>query len=114
VLGVKVKVEEKEGAVLIRLEGRIDAASTPVLENKIRALLDTKDRILFDFAKVDYLSSAGLRLLLSATKKLKSRGGHLVSCNIADDVMEIIKMAGFERVLSIYSTEQEALTALGK
>lgn len=111
-LGIQVAVEEKENVVILRLKGRIDATSTPVLESKIRSFLESSSRLLMDFSDVDYLSSAGMRLLLSASKKLKAKNGRLAFCSMGDEVMEIIKMAGFDKILSIYSTEREALAAL--
>ena len=65
--------------------------------------------MLLDFSGVDYLSSAGLRTLLSASQKLKSKKGMLVLFSLSGEVEEIIKMAGFERVLHICSSEKEAL-----
>lgn len=111
--GLNITIDEINFIKVVRIAGRIDATSTPVLDKKINALLDEKQQlILIDFEKVDYLSSAGMRLLLSATKKLKTRGGQLVFCNMSEEVMEIIKMAGFERILTICSTEREALKIL--
>lgn len=113
-IGVQVEEQEIDGKTVLRISGRIDAASTPVLENKIKKVLDSKEKIVMDFSKVDYLSSAGMRLLLSATKKLKAKQGMLAICNMNEEVMEIIKMAAFERILAIYPTEAEALKALSK
>jgi anti-sigma B factor antagonist/stage II sporulation protein AA (anti-sigma F factor antagonist) len=112
-VGLTVIVEEVDGKCVMRVSGRIDAATTPILEKKVEDQLQQNHfRVLFDFSDVDYLSSAGMRLLLSATKKMKAHEGMLVICGVIDDVMEIIKMAGFERILNIYSTEKEALDAL--
>lgn len=112
--GLKVTVEELDRVKIVRLEGRMDTTSTPALEKKLSGLLEGEHpSILLDFEKVDYLSSAGMRLLLSETKKIKSKGGQLVFCRMSDEVMEIIKMAGFERILTICRNETEALKVLG-
>lgn len=109
-IGLHIQIEDSDDKKIVRVEGRIDAASAPALENKLTSLIEDKQIwILMDFSKVDYLSSAGMRLLLSLTKKLKSRGGKLALCGMGEEVMEIIKMAGFERILHIYPTEKEAL-----
>jgi len=103
-------LEEKDKYAVLRLSGRIDATTSPVLDEKIEELLRKKHlRLLIDFTQVDYLSSAGLRFLLSATKRYKSLGGILVIYSVADEVMEIIKMAGFEKILKISSNEEKAL-----
>lgn len=108
--GLKIQIEEDQGVAVTRLEGRLDAASAPVLERKLVEQVENgKLKILLDFAKVDYLSSAGMRLLLSMTKRLKGEGGGLHCCSVSEEVMEIIKMAGFERIIQIFPTEAEAL-----
>lgn len=102
--------EEEQGIMVVRLDGRLDATSAPQLDTKLSEQIDAgKSRILLDFGKVEYLSSAGMRLLLSDTRRLKGQGGQLGICSINDDVMEIIKVAGFERILNIYPTESQAL-----
>ncbi len=112
-VGITIRTEEKDKKQVIRLEGRIDAACTPILESKLDELLAAgHSKIVIDFSRVDYISSAGLRFLLSATKKTKSATGMLVLSSIQDEVMEIIKMAGFERILHIFPNEDKALAAL--
>ena len=106
--------QDSQGSnTIIRCEGRLDATSSPQLETAMNGLVDeNQNHILIDFNKVDYLSSAGMRLLLSMTKRLNSSEGKLVLCSIHDDVMEIIRMAGFEQILNICNSEEEALKAL--
>ncbi len=109
-MSIKIQSEVKTNKQILRVEGRLDASSAPILEVRLNELIDAKHtQILIDFSKLDYLSSAGMRLLLSMTKKLKSIEGSLKFCGINEEVMEIIKMAGFERILEIYLTEKEAL-----
>jgi anti-sigma B factor antagonist/stage II sporulation protein AA (anti-sigma F factor antagonist) len=113
VIGLKIDLEKKEDKRVLRLEGRLDAVTSPALERQISTLLEEQQqKLLIDFAKVDYLSSAGMRLLLASTKKLKARGGTCVLCNVNEEVMEIIKMAGFERILHLFPNEQAAWAAL--
>ncbi len=112
-VGITVEVEESEGKYILRVSGRIDAATAPLLERKIEEQMEAKHlRLLLDLSGVDYLSSAGMRLLLAATKKMKAREGVLAMSGIVDEVMEIIKMAGFERILNLYPNEKQALDSL--
>lgn len=113
-MALKIRSEEIEQKKVIRLDGRIDANSASVLEKKMSEILQGKGlKVLMDFSKVSYLSSAGLRVLLSAAKKIKAGGGSLVFCSIGEDLLDIIKMSGFDRILAIYPTEKEAMAALG-
>lgn len=109
-VGLKISLEEVEQKIILRLEGRIDASSSPLLEKKIDSLLaENRTVLLLDLQRVDYLSSAGLRLFLSATKKLKAKKGELILFSVGEEANEIIKMAGFDRILHICSNEKEAL-----
>ena len=109
-MGLKVTVEEKEGEAIVHLDGRLDAISTPTLDKKLMELIreKRKKKIMLDFSHVDYLSSAGMRLMLSITKQLKNQEGKLSSYALSEDVMEIIRMAGFESLLNIFSSQEEA------
>ncbi len=110
VYGLQIDLEEVDKKMILRLNGRLDAASSPILEKKMQSLIeDNHLLILLDFSQVDYLSSAGMRLLLSMTKKLIAKEGYLVIFSLSDDVKEVIKIAGFEKILNICNQEQEAL-----
>ncbi|MBN4066908.1 STAS domain-containing protein [Simkania negevensis] len=99
-------------ALVLRLEGRFDAVAVPMIEKVINGQIARgKKRIIINFDHIDYLSSAGMRLLLSAMKKLNSEGGKLAICSVIDEVHEVIKMAGFHSVLTIYDDEQKAVRA---
>jgi anti-sigma B factor antagonist/stage II sporulation protein AA (anti-sigma F factor antagonist) len=107
---MEAQVEEKGDVVVIRVQGRLDAASSPQLEKKVNSIIDSGHfKLILNFAGVEYLSSAGMRLMLSVSKKLKHLEGKVVACNLSEDVMDVIKMAGFHQVLELYPTEEESL-----
>ena len=103
--------EKQQGEVLVvGIEGRLDAATTPVVERKLSEKIEGgATKLVLNFAGVDYLSSAGMRLLLTVSKKLAALKGKMALSNVSDEVMEVIKMAGFDRVLDIHATETDAL-----
>jgi anti-anti-sigma factor len=108
---MEAQVEEKGDVVVVRVQGRLDAASSPQLEKKLNSIIDSGHfKLILNLAGVDYLSSAGMRLILSIYKKLKSLEGKVVACNLSEDVMDVIKMAGFHQVLELYPSEEESLT----
>lgn len=109
-LELHIRLEEIESKVILRLEGRIDAATAPILESKIQKLIAEKHfQLLLDFTDVEYLSSAGMRVLLASLKKLKAQHGIFAIFSVTEDVGEIIRLAGFDKVLHIFLNEQEAL-----
>jgi anti-anti-sigma factor len=108
--GLHIDLEEIDRKLILRLDGRIDAASAPMLERRLNQLVDEKKHhLILDFTSVDYLSSAGMRVLLAETKKIKAAHGNLILFGLDDEVAEIIRMAGFDRVLHICQNEKEAL-----
>ncbi len=110
---VEIAEEEQGDVMILRIDGRLDAASSPLVEQKITTHIESgKKKLVMNFERVEYISSAGLRLLLSVGKKLVADGGKMVVCSVADDVMEVVQMAGFDRVLEIHNTEKEATSAL--
>jgi anti-sigma B factor antagonist/stage II sporulation protein AA (anti-sigma F factor antagonist) len=109
-IGLHIQLEEIDRKVVLRIDGRIDAASSPILERKLSQLIDDQHtHLILDFTRVDYLSSAGMRVLLAAMKKLRAHRGSLVLFSLSDEVAEIIRMAGFDKILHLCSNEKEAL-----
>lgn len=112
---VNVSEEVKDGVLVLHLKGRLDALALPVLEKLLQERIDGgKNRVLLDFSGIDYLSSAGMRLLLSITKKLKQIGGKMAVCSVAENVMQIIRLAGFDHILSIHGTESIGMHVLSQ
>ena len=108
-IGVEIKVEQEGSVYFVTLEGRLDASTTPVVEKKMAGLLDVAEKIVVDCSKIDYLSSAGMRLLLSSTKKMAAKEGKIAFMGMHDDVLDVIKMAGFERILHLFPNKKEAM-----
>ncbi len=112
-LAIEIEIEHFDHHDVVRINGRLDALTAMYLEKALDDLRGGgRHQLLMDFANVDYLSSAGMRVLLATAKKLKKKGGKCLFCSINDDVMEMIKMAGFEQILAIYLTEEDALAAI--
>ena len=90
------------GATLtLDIEGRIDTTTAPALEGELKRYVtsDVKNLVL-DFAKVEYISSAGLRVLLAAQKVMKKQGSMVVK-NVNDSIMEVFDVTGFADILTI-------------
>lgn len=109
---VEFKVEQEGDVYIVVIEGRIDATTTPTVEKKLAKLDDIAMKMAIDFSDVDYLSSAGMRLLLSLTKRMESKGGKVAFYGMGDDVVDIIRMAGFERILNLFGKKADALKSL--
>ncbi len=84
----------------IALEGRLDTTTAPELEKELKDSLDTADALTLDFGKLDYISSAGLRVLLSAHKAMVKKGGMKVM-HVNEIVNEVFDVTGFADILDI-------------
>ena len=97
-----MNIEKKlEGTTLtIALEGRLDTTTSPDLEEALGESLDGVTALVFDFTKLDYLSSAGLRVLLSAQKRMNKQGS-MKLVHVNDAVKEVFDITGFADFLTI-------------
>ena len=87
-------------ALSIALEGRLDTTTAPDLERELKAELDGVQELTLDFSGLDYISSAGLRVLLSAHKAMSGKGGMKVT-NVNEIVGEVFEVTGFSDILTI-------------
>ncbi|WP_406535293.1 STAS domain-containing protein [Methanobrevibacter sp.] len=90
---------EKE--LTLSVEGRIDTITSQDLDKEINEELGNFDSLTLDFADLEYISSAGLRVLIATQKKLKSEGIPFVIKNVNDAINEIFRMSGFDKILKI-------------
>ncbi|MBI5272447.1 MAG: STAS domain-containing protein [Chlamydiia bacterium] len=109
-IGLHIDLEEIDRVVILRIGGRLDAGTAHVLERRIDGLIEEGiTQIALDCSGIDYLSSAGMRIFLSTSKKLLAKHGVLSLFSLNDDAGEILKIAGFDRILRLFATEKEAL-----
>ncbi len=93
--------KEQNGQELsIALEGRLDTTTSPELEGELKGSLDGITSLTIDLAALDYISSAGLRVLLSAQKTMNKQGSMVVK-NVSEEIMEVFEVTGFSDILTI-------------
>ena len=94
-------VKETKGAILnLALEGRLDTTTAPQLEAELKASMGGITELNLDFEKLEYLSSAGLRVLLAA-QKVMNRQGSMVIHHVNDTIHEVFEVTGFIDILTI-------------
>ena len=98
---MEVKIEKKGEQVLAIIKGRIDSSTAQKLNDILaKAIRGTKTMIL-DFKNVDFISSAGLRVILASSKALKDQNGNLKIINVSPIIAEVFDMTGFSEVIDI-------------
>lgn len=104
-------IQENQNEVAIfKLNGSLDSNTSPSFEEKVLAAIqDGSNKVIVDFSQVNYIASAGLRVLNLASKKLKNNNGKIVLCSVEDYIREVFEIAGFDLFLPIVADMNEAL-----
>jgi len=97
---LNISKESNATSLTVILEGRLDTTTAPDLEKELKDSLDDVTELIMDFEKLEYISSAGLRVLLS-TQKIMSRQGEMKLIHVSDTIMEIFEVTGFADILTI-------------
>lgn len=96
-------IKKQDGTTLtVALEGRLDTVTSPHLEGELRTAVNGVTELIFDLTGLEYISSAGMRVLLSA-QKVMNRQGKMTIRNVKPEIMEIFEVTGFVDILSIES-----------
>ncbi len=104
-------IEVKEGAFLVlAVSGRMDTLTAPQFEARCQTCLEAgSTRLVVDLGGLEYISSAGLRSILAAAKKLKAAGGDLAFCSLSGIVAEVFAVSGFNKLLPVFADRAQAL-----
>lgn len=107
---VELSSEQSGSVTIVMVSGSIDAiTAAEVVEFLDEKLGAGNYKLVMDFSKVEYVSSAGLRVLLGTMKTTRSNDGDLRLASIADDVYDVLEMAGFTGILKIFDSRDEAV-----
>ena len=98
---MKITKNENNEKITVSIEGRLDKISSPTLEEELKPEVEKKKDIVIDCANLEYISSAGLRILVACEKQLKTNSKSLQLINVNDDVMTILQVTGFVYILNI-------------
>lgn len=97
---MKIEKKQEGSALVIALEGRLDTTTAPELEKELKSSLDGVTDLTLDMSGLDYISSAGLRVLLTAHKAMQKQGSMKVT-NVSELVKEVFDVTGFSDILNI-------------
>ena len=107
---MEINQKEENGIVFIAFKGRLDGTSAPEAEETINTIFKGEsNRLLFDFEFLEYLSSAGLRVILGAAKEMKRRDGKFVLCALNSYVKEVFEVSGFGAIIPIADSVESGI-----
>ena len=97
---MEIKKEKNGNSLTVFVNGRLDTTTAPQLESELKQSFNGVEKLVFDFSELEYLSSAGLRVLLS-TQKVMNKQGEMIVKNVNETIKEIFEVTGFTDILTI-------------
>ena len=109
---MQVTTHQEDGVAIVTLSGRMDSATSAVVDQELSATITAGAPVLLDLGALDYISSAGLRVLLKAAKQAQSGKVRFAVCDALPAVREIFDVSGFSTLLKMHDTRDAALAAI--
>ena len=110
---MEIQVRKEGIRHVISVKGRMDAVSSPDFEKELTFLMDKRGKsFVIDFGGLEYISSSGLRSILTIAKKLKATEGTIVLASLRSTVKEVFEISGFSTIIPIYETVGDALSSM--
>ena len=107
---MEISTQTRNDVTIVAITGNLDSNTSPEAQRELDGVLAGGGRkIAIDFTALDYISSAGLRVLLGVAKQLRASGGALRTFGLNDSVREVFDISGFSTILPVYPAESEAL-----
>jgi anti-anti-sigma factor len=105
-----IHTSKGKNVVIVTVKGRMDAATAPEFDAKMGELLAQEEKyFLLNFGELEYISSAGLRSILTIRKRLETNNGKILISNLTGPVKEVFEISGFCSIFQTYETEEDAL-----
>ncbi|MDD3609540.1 MAG: STAS domain-containing protein [Halothiobacillaceae bacterium] len=98
-------------AQVVHVSGRLDSTTSPLLEQYLLSVVESHPRVIVDFTRLDYISSAGLRVLLMAAKKSRARSGAFALCALKPALREVFEISGFLSIIAVHPDAESARQA---
>ena len=106
-----ITTETISQVLVIRPEGRLDAITAAEFEKEVTSMVQkSRNNVLIDFGKIDYISSAGLRAILILAKEMLKDGKKIAICSLNETIKEVFCISGFDSIMTIYPTLEEGLS----
>lgn len=110
---MELKTHAEENALVVIVIGKMDAVTAPAYVERLKEeLAGGAVRLVVDCTGLEYVSSAGLRAILTISKELRLKGGEQAYCALRDQVKEVFEISGFASIIPIHDTREAALASL--
>ena len=98
---MEITIFKENETSVVAIEGRVDTVTAPELESAVKHLINMGASVVFECEKLEYISSAGLRVVLTTHRNITAKGGNMNICNVTKQVRSVFDMTGFSRILTI-------------
>lgn len=106
---MQIDINKEDGILIFTLEGSIDSKTSSDVQQKILEASVNSDNVIIDLTKVDFVSSAGLRVLLMVYRQIKLKNGRVILVGVSEEITEIMSMTGFINFFEMVDTVKNAL-----
>ncbi|WP_028324053.1 STAS domain-containing protein [Desulfatirhabdium butyrativorans] len=107
---MEINVETTKDGLVVLVEGRLDAVTAPAFEKNLAEWIEKGETVLqLNLGKLEYISSAGLRGILSTAKRLKAKNGRMLFFGLQEPVRDVFRISGFDSIFQVFETAEEAL-----
>ncbi len=108
-----ISTERENSALVVKAEGRIDGSNAAQFLESVQGVIGSDDSaVILDFKDLNYISSAGLRIILLIAKDLRQKSTQFAVCSLSSSVREIFTISGFDQIISLYDDSASAVSAL--
>jgi anti-sigma B factor antagonist len=111
---IGINIETVQQVTIIKLDGEIDANVAPEVQKRVLLLAGPGCKILMDMTKLAYMSSAGLRMLLSVYRQISGNQGRVALTRLSDELKDTMSMTGFLGFFAVYDSIESGLQAFGQ
>jgi len=112
---MNVRETENNSTAILALEGRLDSTTSEAFEQQLMSKIDAgSNKIVVDLGSLDYISSAGLRVLLMAAKRLNTEGGAFALCRLNEPIRQVFEISGFLSILTVVDSIDDAIAAIAR
>ncbi len=110
---MKIDIKGADGVSIVAVEGTIDGNTAPQAQDEILPLIQNGCRLLMDMSAVDYMSSAGLRIMLLLYRRVSAAGGKIVLVGLSEEISDTMALTGFLDFFATAETRESGLASLG-
>lgn len=108
-----INIEWKDEVLVAKADGRIDGTNAQEFQKELETGVDTNARVvILDLEHISYISSAGLRVILLTAKSLLKKNAKFAVCSLSAQIREVFEISGFDKIISVYASQAEAIAAL--